>query len=99
MSRPYRPKNGHEGSLFMAHWCDRCVHDTEHNGCEILSRVLGFDITDSRFPTEWIVDDDGLTNPRCTAFRPRWPEEPRPRPKPNRIARNKIIKRKIGSRK
>ncbi len=61
----YRPSNGSEGDLFMAHWCERCVKDTPSKPCRILGRTLALGIDDKAYPREWITDRDG---PRCTAF-------------------------------
>lgn len=69
MSKPYRPANGTEGDFFMEDFCYRCKHDSEDNPCEILGLTFWYSIGDPKYPGEiWIVDDDGLSNPRCTAF-------------------------------
>jgi hypothetical protein len=68
MSKSYRPANGVEGDLFMIDFCEHCAKDSEDSPCPILARTFAFDIDDPEYPKEWIVDDDGLNNPRCTAF-------------------------------
>ena len=70
MTQPFRPSNGDHGEWFMGQFCFQCKRDDdEHEDypCEILGRVLGLDIDDPDYPTEWIKDEDG-SNPRCTAF-------------------------------
>ncbi len=65
MSKPYRPSNGSEGEMFERQFCDRC----EHQGpCMIAANAFWHNIDDPLYPSEWIVDDDGLSNPRCTVF-------------------------------
>lgn len=83
MTKLYRPSNGTEGDIFMALFCDRCVHDnfdenTLKGGCEILARTLFFGVNDPEYPEEWIWNPDkclenglemgGEFGPRCTAF-------------------------------
>jgi hypothetical protein len=68
MSKPYRPSNGSEGECFQLAFCNQCTKDTEDVMCDILNRSFWYPIGDPEYPTEWIVDDDGLNNPRCTAF-------------------------------
>jgi hypothetical protein len=68
MSKPYRPSNGSESEIFQWNWCFCCTKDTEASPCDILGRSFWHNIGDLEYPTEWIVDDDGLSNPRCTAF-------------------------------
>jgi hypothetical protein len=72
MSKPYRPSNGTEGDYFCSDFCFRCKkypdEDNANKDCDILARSFWYDIDDPKYPTEWIVDDDGLSNPRCTAF-------------------------------
>lgn len=72
-ARPYRPSNGSEGDYFIADWCARCLKyrtddERDESECDILTRSFWYDLGDKEYPTEWIVDDDGLSNPRCTAF-------------------------------
>lgn len=68
MPRPYRPSNGTEGDFFISNWCDNCKHDSEEAPCEVRGRTYWYSIGDPEYPVEWIVDDDGISNPRCTAF-------------------------------
>ena len=69
MSKSYRPSNGSEGESFMAVFCNRCKKDADYeNPCEILGRSFWHQTGDPEYPAEWIMDDDGLSNPRCTAF-------------------------------
>jgi hypothetical protein len=72
MSKPYRPTCGTEGADFQAAFCDRCERDrlfreTQEGGdsCPILLDSSAYDVTDSRYPKQWIIDEQG---PRCTAF-------------------------------
>lgn len=69
MSKPYRPSNGSEGSVFMEHFCYHCKKDVNQD-CPLVSASMGYNIDEPGYPVEWIVDDDGLSNPRCTAFDP-----------------------------
>jgi len=67
----WRPSNGTEGRLFMANWCDFCIHDRKartepfEGGCELILRSLqGERIEewlDAQTPQGWFVQ-------RCTAF-------------------------------
>lgn len=70
-SRIYRPSSGMEGQKFEEHYCSRCIHlDPDPEGerqCSILANALAFDITDDKYPTEWIYAKDGT--PTCTAYR------------------------------
>ena len=75
MSEPYRPSNGTEGMDFQDFYCDQCERDrafreTDYEGdpalgCQILADTFAYDITDPKYPKEWITDEIG---PRCTAF-------------------------------
>lgn len=69
MTRPFRPSNGTGGDIFMAGFCNRCIHmlDDGRPPCDILGRSLGYSIGDPEYPAEWIEDDDG-SNASCTAF-------------------------------
>jgi len=75
MAHSYRPSNGTEGMYFMAQFCDHCTKcpmDPDADGqCDILGRSFAYQVDEPEYPKEWIVDDDGLSNPRCTAFEPR----------------------------
>ena len=51
-------------------------------GCPILCRTLIYDVGHKLYPTEWVVDDDGFSNPRCTAFSD---EDPPPPVDPNQL--------------
>ena len=69
MTQPYRPSNGTEGLDFTARFCDRCTKGPDdEKDCDILARSFWHNIDEPEYPTEWIVDDDGLSSPRCTAF-------------------------------
>jgi len=71
MSKPYRPSNGTEGDIFEYNFCDRCKKQTDQYGepdCRIAFNAFWHEKSHPEYPTEWIVDDDGLSNPRCTAF-------------------------------
>lgn len=76
VGRPYRPGSGTEGMAFDEAWCDHCTRDKEYRdnpdsdpgftGCQIIADTFAFDITDPRYPKEWIYGKDG--RPCCTAF-------------------------------
>ena len=84
--KPYRPSNGSEGDSFQAAFCERCVHDKAaragryEDGCLILARALFLRREDPNYPKEWVVDDDGRSNPRCLAFREEGGDGDRPAP-------------------
>jgi len=70
-TRSYRPSNGTEGEMFHEAFCYRCVHESEDNPCEILTRTFIHSIGEPEYPVEWIEDADVPyleRNPRCTAF-------------------------------
>lgn len=59
----------------MAQFCDRCKHDHEYQitmnadvACKIIANSMAFNVDEDEYPDEWIVDDDGLSNARCTKF-------------------------------
>lgn len=65
----YRPSNGTEGEIFMAHFCERCAVAEEKDygpECDILMRTMAYDVNDLGYPTEWRRDENG--QPTCTAF-------------------------------
>lgn len=75
--KPYRPGSGTEGMAFDEAWCDHCARDAELRkdwdnadpaiGCQILANTFAYDISDPRYPKEWIYSrKDG--RPCCTAF-------------------------------
>ena len=74
-TKPYRPANGTDGMLFMAHFCEGCKRDqvfqeTGEGGCPIAAASLMYDVDEEGYPKEWIKnvgDVDGATA-RCTAF-------------------------------
>ena len=78
--RLYRPSNGTEGMCFFEGWCERCARDKEMSEgkpfdecsddeiCSIIADSFAFDVTDERYPSEWIYDANG--EPCCTAFIP-----------------------------
>ena len=73
---PYRPSSGTEGMEFDARWCNHCTRDAEYRndpdnvdpsrGCQIIADTFAFEITDPKYPKEWIYGKDGT--PCCTAF-------------------------------
>lgn len=70
---PYQPSGGLEGAVFMARFCDRCIHDEPfQNGtgdsCPIAANTMVHDEDDAEYPVEW--RQDGPEGPRCTAFTP-----------------------------
>ena len=70
LSRAYRPANGMEGAVFMAHFCDRCERDRAYrdgtgDSCPIAAATMAFSATDPEYPREWVEDEQGA---RCTAF-------------------------------
>lgn len=71
MTKKYQPSNGTEGCGFMEVFCERCTKNrpnAKNGGCGRLCRAMAYDIDHEKYPSEWVVDDDGR-NPRCTAFR------------------------------
>jgi hypothetical protein len=72
----YRPSNGTAGAGFQEHWCDHCARDAAFRdggpdvdpalGCQILAATFVYEITDPKYPKEWIYGPDGW--PKCTAF-------------------------------
>lgn len=71
MTKKYRPANGSEGEIFHNHFCNRCQKDRyESRPCSILNRTLMLDVTDKKYPKQWVTDNNG-GNPRCTSFKPR----------------------------
>jgi hypothetical protein len=75
MSTPYRPSSGTAGADFQDQWCGRCARDAAFRdggpdvdpalGCQILADTFAYEITDPKYPKEWVTGPDG---PRCTAF-------------------------------
>ena len=79
MSERYRPPNGTEGMCFIERWCSECKRDEafqrdpdNNDGCPILAATLAYDVTDPKYPKEWIYGTDGY--PTCTAFEPIYTE-------------------------
>jgi hypothetical protein len=81
--RLYRPANGSEGLCFQAQFCDRCVKDRgfpdddkEDGWCPLIANALAYDITDPKYPQQWVLVGD---EPQCTAFvedvGQKWPPE------------------------
>jgi hypothetical protein len=73
--KPYRPGSGTEGMAFDEAWCAHCERDKEFRsdpdidparGCQIIADTFAFEISDPRYPKEWIYDRTG--KPCCTAF-------------------------------
>lgn len=71
--KPYRPSTGTEGAAFQERWCDLCARDAAFRadpdcgqGCQIVADTFAYDITDPKYPKEWVFDHDG--RPSCTAF-------------------------------
>ena len=74
--KPYRPGSGTEGVCFDQAWCEHCTRDAEYRnnqdnvdpakGCQIIAGTFAFEITDPKYPKEWVYDKDG--RPCCTAF-------------------------------
>lgn len=62
--KSWRPSNGHEGDLFMAMVCARCVVDMQE--CQINIAAMVFSKGDPEYPAEWQIGQDG--QPCCTAF-------------------------------
>lgn len=72
----YRPSCGTEGIAFDDAWCAYCERDKAYReggpdadpaiACQIIADTFAFDITDPRYPKEWVYDKDG--RPKCTAF-------------------------------
>jgi hypothetical protein len=75
--KPYRPGSGTEGMAFDERWCEHCTRDRPYrgdpdnldpgfHGCQIIADVFAFEVTDQRYPKEWVYDREG--RPCCTAF-------------------------------
>lgn len=95
-TKPYRPSNGTEGSVFEARFCDRCKRDAKYrrtqdgaDGCPILAAVFCIEVDDPKYPKEWVQNAHGDpygATARCTAFRfddpnsRRRPRKPKPAP-------------------
>lgn len=76
--KKYRPSNGTEGMMFMAMYCDKCVHDgngIDTPDCPIIPLTLFVDVNDPPYPPEWRFDDDG--QPECSAFDDGKVDDPR----------------------
>lgn len=71
----YRPSNGTEGAIFMAHFCDRCERDRAYreghgDSCPIVANTMVYSADAPEYPQEWVEDENGS---RCTAFEPEQP--------------------------
>lgn len=76
IGRPYRPRSGTEGIAFNEAWCDHCTRDAAFRdtgyegdpalGCQIIADTFAYEITDPKYPKEWVYGRDG--RPSCTAF-------------------------------
>lgn len=71
--QPYRPSTGTEGAAFQERWCDQCARDAAFRddpdfgtGCQIVADTFALDITNPKYPKEWVFDREG--RPCCTAF-------------------------------
>ncbi len=71
MTKPWIPSNGTGGEMFRLDWCDKCSRETTIRECGILTRTLIYKPGERDYPKEWVADDDGWSNPRCTAFKAR----------------------------
>ena len=55
----------------MDHWCCQCERDAEFSdmqpelGCQILAATFAYEVTDPKYPKEWIWKGG---KPVCTAF-------------------------------
>lgn len=71
-NEPYRPSNGTQGADFQDQWCCHCQRDAAFQadpnaeGCEIVAATFCYDITDPKYPKEWVYGNDG--QPKCTAY-------------------------------
>lgn len=67
----YAPSNGSEGEAFTDKFCMQCQHcnpdPTGEKQCEILMASLVYDLTDERYPKEWVYDSEN--KPTCTAHK------------------------------
>lgn len=61
---PYCPSNGTEGMSFIAHFCDNCQKNVNHD-CDILLASFSFEPGDENYPKEWVEINGKGT---CTAF-------------------------------
>ncbi len=69
MSESYHPSNSTEGEIFIAKWCQHCVHIggvDDKDSCQILGDSFAFDIDHKSYPTAWVQDDE--SGPQCTEF-------------------------------
>lgn len=64
MNKPYQPSNGTEGMMFFDEFCDKCVKERR---CKIIGRTMLYDPGDTKYPKQWVYDDNGY--PTCTSFR------------------------------
>lgn len=68
-------------------WIHRQKEDRDEDKCEIISRAMGYDVTDPQYPDEWTYDAKGV--PTCTKWvKFDWgtdddPREPGPKPPPD----------------
>lgn len=69
-NKPYRPSNGAEGRVFMAHFCQNCVREDREieDYCPIATAALVFSEHEEGYPTEWRHDFRG--RPECSAYKP-----------------------------
>jgi hypothetical protein len=72
--KPYRPSNGTEGENFTTKFCEKCcnsgIDPEDAEGfitCRIHYKTLCFDADDTRYPKQWVEEDDGK-NPQCLQF-------------------------------
>jgi hypothetical protein len=69
MTTSWRPSNGTGGDIFRSMFCDKCEKDRyDSKPCRIFSLTMIHDVGDKHYPKEWVCDDDGWSNPRCTAY-------------------------------
>lgn len=71
--KPYRPGSGTEGMAFDERWCEHCARDAKFrddpdraDGCQIVADTFAYEISDPKYPKEWVFDRNG--RPCCTAF-------------------------------
>ena len=70
--RKYKPSSGGEGDWFMAKYCYQCrrFERRPDQYCKIIPATMFIEKDDPKYPTEWIIQDDGTPEgiPTCTAF-------------------------------
>lgn len=71
--KPYRPSNGTEGQMFEDRFCCHCrkfvdeeADEDEAAGCRLPDLAMLYEISDPKYPKQWVFDADG--RPTCKEF-------------------------------